>query len=68
MSSNTKAYLIEAMKSLDTNNDGMVAKDELFKILKESGFSRQEAEELFKSVDMNSDGKISVQEFLAGFQ
>ena len=68
MSSNTKAYLIEAMKALDTNNDGMVAKDELFKILKESGFSRQEAEELFKSVDMNSDGKISVQEFLAGFQ
>jgi Ca2+-binding EF-hand superfamily protein len=50
------------------NGDGMIQKDELFKVLKESGFSRQEAEALFKSVDVNSDGKISIQEFLAGFQ
>jgi Ca2+-binding EF-hand superfamily protein len=53
---------------LDVNGDGMVQKDEILKILKEPGFSIQETEALFKSVDVNSDGKISVQEFLAGFQ
>ena len=63
-----KQYLTEAFKALDTNGDGTVQRAELDKVLKESGFTRQEADDLFKFVDADKDGKISLQEFLSAFQ
>ena len=63
-----KQYLIEAFKALDINQDGFVSKAELDRVLVESGFSRQEADELFKFADVNRDGKISIEEFLKCFQ
>jgi Ca2+-binding EF-hand superfamily protein len=63
-----KQYLIEVFKALDSNGDGIIQRAELDRVLKESGFTRQEADELFKYVDVDKDGKISLQEFLKGFQ
>ena len=60
--------LKQVFRALDTTGDGIVSKSELDRVLVESGFSRQEADNLFKFVDVNSDGKVSIEEFLKGFQ
>ena len=62
-----RAYLIETFKALDRNGNGIVERVELEAVLKESGFSRAEAEQLIREVDLNGDGKISLEEFLKGF-
>lgn len=56
-------------KKYDTNNSGCLDKNELKKILCESGhkFTDAEVDEIMKRADPNGDNEISFDEFVAAF-
>ncbi len=55
----------EAMKKLDSNNDGSISLDE-FKAGPMGKKDPTKAEEIFKKKDKDSDGKLSKEEFAGG--
>lgn len=48
------------MKSMDTNSDGNISKDEFMKM------SSKMAAKKFMMMDMNDDGNLSKEEFMSG--
>lgn len=58
--------LKEAFYYLDIMNDGVVEKQELFKVFKENGieFSNEDAENLIEALEMRTKGVITYLEFL----
>lgn len=59
----------EFFKKYDADNSGFLDKNELKKILTESGhkFTEAETDEILKRADANKDNKISFEEFISAF-
>ena len=59
--------LVKTFKEFDTNQNGVIEKDEFKNLLKELGYenlSKKEINALFKDIDLNNDKVISFYEFL----
>lgn len=56
-----KCSLTEAFKTLDTNGDGFITREELKSVMTKMGerLSEEEAEEMIRKADQNEDGKIN---------
>jgi calcium-dependent protein kinase len=57
------ARLLQAFKAFDQDNNGKISKDELVAILKSSGMSKDELDEIVEIADKNKDGEIDFEEF-----
>ncbi|VDQ03425.1 unnamed protein product [Trichobilharzia regenti] len=55
--------LMELFKSLDTNGDGVVSRQELTTRLANAGVSARRVQDLMKHLDINGDGFITVEEY-----
>ncbi|XP_033738968.1 EF-hand calcium-binding domain-containing protein 7-like isoform X2 [Pecten maximus] len=57
--------MMKAFRKIDTNGDGYLSLDELFKIMTSKGekMTRQEVREIIDEVDENGDGKLDYKEF-----
>ena len=66
----SKEQALAAFSAVDTNNDGVVSKRELFNFLTDwtVGLSTRVVEALFSQLDQNADGEISEEEFIKGFK
>ncbi|XP_056021983.1 calmodulin-alpha-like [Ostrea edulis] len=62
-----KCSLTEAFKTLDTNGDGFITREELKSVMTKMGerLSEEEAEEMIRKADQNEDGKINYEEYVA---
>ncbi|KAF0983320.1 hypothetical protein FDP41_010385 [Naegleria fowleri] len=67
----TKDQLREAFQLFDSNNDGLVSKEEMKNVFSKIGLvtimSDEELEQLFKIVDSDNDGNINFDEFVELF-
>ncbi|CAH8875647.1 unnamed protein product [Trichobilharzia szidati] len=55
--------LIDLFKSLDTNGDGVVSRQELTTRLANAGISARRVQDLMKHLDINGDGFITIEEY-----
>ena len=61
------ADLVKTFKEFDTNQNGVIEKDEFKNLLKELGYenlTKKQISALFKDIDLNNDKVISFYEFL----
>ena len=59
--------LVKTFKEFDTNQNGVIEKDEFKSLLKELGYedlTKKQINALFKDIDLNNDKVISFYEFL----
>lgn len=68
MNGNKVDLIKQAFELIDKDKNGYLDKEELFEVLRNSGFSYNEAKSFVASVDMDKNGKVSFEEFIEFFQ
>merc|ERR1712048_877622 len=61
----SKDDLMKAFQTIDTNGDGYITHEELYKVLTKRGerMTKAEVREMIDDADFNNDGKLSYDEF-----
>jgi len=59
--------LHKSFSTIDSNNDGVISRDELINAYLENDISIGNIDEIFDSIDTDGDGKIQFSEFQAAF-
>lgn len=62
-----KDSMLKAFKCIDTNGDGFITHDELFRLLTKQGerMTKSEVQAILDDADVNNDGKLDYNEFAA---